>query len=400
MVDKKEIKLHKLLASILSISVLGFGGGAAVIPLFHKEIIEKYHYLDDDEFQDILSVANALPGPIQTKLAGYIGYRLKGFWGLFLSLLCIILPSLLLMLFFYNTINYFKDQLWLNQAISSVFPVVTSMMLMLTINFMSKSFKQLKIKNSVILLTIDFLFMIVLQMNPALIILITLGMVFVPKINEIKRFVYTFIALTIVYLLGYFNVIGIILSQNLDLSSSLNDIPNLLKLSIAFFIPGMIGYGGGPGSLSLISFEIVDQFHLLSSDQFALAVAIQGALPGVTATKLAGTIGYQISGILGSIISILVYVIPSMILMVSLLNILNKYKQTAVVKRLTSYLGPIVIILLANLSYSFFDQSLISLGLLQTLIFIVISLVLLVKFKLHPFFMIILAMSIGALLTL
>ena len=132
MVEKETFSLSKLLRSILSIAVLGFGGGAAVIPLYHKEFVEKYGWFSDDDFQDILSVANALPGPIQTKIAGYIGYKLKGFLGLIISLLGIILPSLIVMLIFYNAINYYKDKIWVSAAISSVFPVVTVLMFLLT----------------------------------------------------------------------------------------------------------------------------------------------------------------------------------------------------------------------------------------------------------------------------
>lgn len=399
MVDNK-IKLSKLLSSIFTISILGFGGGAAVIPLFHKEFIEKNKWLDDSEFQDILSVSNALPGPIQTKLAGYLGFRLKGYLGLILSLLTIILPSLLIMLIFYQTIVFYKDVLWVKSAIYHVYPVVTIMMLLLTYTFFNKSRTSIKQLNFFILLIISLVGITILNLNPALVILFILISVFIPKLSDYKRFSLMALFILITYL-------STILNQSIGLSSIQTYFSNvftqssdLVKLSIAFLLPGILGYGGGPGSLSLISFEVVDQFQLVTSDQFALLTAIQGALPGVTATKLAGTIGFQTSSFLGSLISIISYVLPSMILMISLMNLLEKYKNTDVVKRLKSYINPVVVVLLGNLTFTFFMQAINSLVLLEGIIMLIASAILLIKFKIHPFIAIIIFMTFGAVYSL
>ncbi len=396
MVDHIKFSLGKLLKSILTISVLGFGGGAAVIPLFHKEFIEKYKWLTEDEFQDILSVANALPGPIQTKIAGYIGYRLKGILGMILSLLCIILPSLLAMLLFYNTINYYKDEVWVSATISSVLPVVTVLMLLLSISFFKKTSKKLDLSHNIVLILLSGIALVLLDMNPAIIILVILLAVFLPFKKDIFRFVFIGVLILSIYLFNYFLLDYLSFTSTLDISNA----SNLLKVVYAFFVPGVLGYGGGPGSLSLISYEVVEHVNLLTSNQFGLIVAIQASLPGVTATKIAGTIGFQAAGVIGSILGVLVYVTPSMILMVTLLNLLNKYKESPVVKRLTSYVGPVIFVLLAELTYSFFTSSLGALGWIQTLIFIVCAIFLLARLEIHPFFVILIAMISGALIAI
>ncbi len=397
--EHKDITYFKLLKTIVTIGIFGFGGGAAVIPLFHREIIEKYHWLDDDEFQDILSVSNALPGPIQTKLAGYIGYRLKGIFGMIMSLLAIILPSLLVMLLFYNTINQYRDLDWINGAISGVFPVVSTMMLMLTINFFNKSNKSLKLAKNIILILLSILSIIIYGLNPAILIIIILIAVFIPKIKDLYRFILIFGLTSLIFIMNYFELFHLIFSDQIQ-TQDLSNLPQLLKLTIAFFIPGIIGYGGGPGSLSLISYEVVNHFNLLSSTDFGLLVALQSALPGVTATKLAGTIGFQTAGLLGSVVSILAYVIPSMILIISLLNLLNKYKHTPVVQRLTSFVGPVVIVLLGKLTFDFFKHGINQLGWVITILFIIISFYLLKYKKTHPFILIIISMIFGGLLSI
>lgn len=396
MVEKETFSLSKLLRSILSIAVLGFGGGAAVIPLYHKEFVEKYGWFSDDDFQDILSVANALPGPIQTKIAGYIGYKLKGFLGLIISLLGIILPSLIVMLIFYNAINYYKDKIWVSAAISSVFPVVTVLMFLLTISFFNKSRKKLTDVSLIVITVLSIIMLVIFDINPAVLIIIILVAVFVPLKKDNYRYLLMYTLGLAAFLFGFLTKGG----SNGGLGLDLSDMSQLFKVCYAFFVPGILGYGGGPGSLSLISYEIVDHVQLLTSDQFALIVGIQASLPGVTATKLAGTIGYQIAGFMGSLLSILVYVTPSMILMITLLNLLNKYKSSPLVIRLTSYVGPVIVVLLGQLTYNFLRNSINAWGWVVAVLFIGLNTLLLKKFKIHPFFAILISMILGILYTI
>ena len=65
----------QLFLAFFRVGMLGYGGGPSSIPLVHQEVVKKYGWMDDDEFADVLALGNTLPGPIATKMAGYIGYR-------------------------------------------------------------------------------------------------------------------------------------------------------------------------------------------------------------------------------------------------------------------------------------------------------------------------------------
>ena len=80
------------------VGMLGFGGGPASIPLIQREVVQKYHWMDDEEFSDILAIANTLPGPVATKLAGYIGYRVSGWIGMLNSLIASVIPTVILLI--------------------------------------------------------------------------------------------------------------------------------------------------------------------------------------------------------------------------------------------------------------------------------------------------------------
>lgn len=63
----KKHPYRDLTAAMVRTGILGFGGGPSVIPLIRHEAVNKYKWIDDDEFGEILAIANALPGPIAAK---------------------------------------------------------------------------------------------------------------------------------------------------------------------------------------------------------------------------------------------------------------------------------------------------------------------------------------------
>ena len=132
-----------LFMAFFRIGIFGFGGGPSMIPLFHKEIVKNYQWLTEDEFADVLAIGNTLPGPIATKMAGYLGYRVAGIAGSINSIIALTIPAIIGMILFLTLLSNHKDQAWVNGMGQGVVPVVVVMMAMLTWDFMSKSHKSL-----------------------------------------------------------------------------------------------------------------------------------------------------------------------------------------------------------------------------------------------------------------
>ncbi|WP_026772236.1 MULTISPECIES: chromate transporter [Sediminibacillus] len=168
------------------------------------------------------------------------------------------------------------------------------------------------------------------------------------------------------------------------------------KIFLAFFIPGIVGYGGGPASIPLVENEVVDRYHWMSVSDFSEMLAMANALPGPIATKMAGYIGYQQGGILGSVVGVFATVAPSLLLMIVLLSILNKFKDSPRVKKMTALIRPTIAVLLGIMAFSFFHNSYQDAGIWQTIFLIVASFLLLEKWKVHPAFVIMGALAYGA----
>lgn len=171
------------------------------------------------------------------------------------------------------------------------------------------------------------------------------------------------------------------------------------QIFLAFFIPGILGYGGGPSSIPLIENEVVNRYGWLTVHEFSEMLALGNALPGPIATKMAGYIGYQQGGVLGTIVALFATIAPSMILMITLLGILLKYKHSPQVKKMTQLVRPAIAVLLGIMTINFFVSSISKegSGYIHTIIIGVTSLFLLEKWKIHPAYVIAGALVYGAI---
>jgi chromate transporter len=168
------------------------------------------------------------------------------------------------------------------------------------------------------------------------------------------------------------------------------------QIFMAFFIPGILGYGGGPASIPLVENEVVDHYGWMSTQEFSEVLAIGNSLPGPIATKLAAYIGYTEGGVLGSIVALFASVAPSIILMLVLMAFLLKYKDKPQVKNISSIVRPVIAVLLGVMTYQFAKDSVLSLGTIYTVILVAGSYFLLEKLKWHPALVIVIALVIGA----
>lgn len=150
--------------------ILGFGGGPSTIPLVQKEVVDTFKMMTDEEFSDVLSIGNTLPGPIATKMAGYIGYRVGGWLGLVTALVATVVPTVLLMIILLVTLKEFKDFDFVKGMTKGVVPIVAVMLGVLTWDFLKKSKKSLGWKVGTLILVCSFVGIFLLKLHPGVII--------------------------------------------------------------------------------------------------------------------------------------------------------------------------------------------------------------------------------------
>lgn len=133
------MKQTALFWAFFRVGIFGFGGGPAMIPLVRAEVVTRHQWLTDEEFADVLAIGNTLPGPIATKMPGYIGYRVAGISGCAAAVIAVILPMIVAMIVMLGIFSRYRDVGWIRGMGQAVIPVVMVMMGQLTWDFFDKS---------------------------------------------------------------------------------------------------------------------------------------------------------------------------------------------------------------------------------------------------------------------
>lgn len=88
----------QLFTTFFKIGAFTFGGGWAMISIIEKEIVDRHHWIEKEEFLDLLAIAQSLPGILAVNMATAVGDRLKGVKGGVAAAIGTMLPSFIIIL--------------------------------------------------------------------------------------------------------------------------------------------------------------------------------------------------------------------------------------------------------------------------------------------------------------
>ena len=118
---KQNIRaLLSLFLSMCKIGLFTFGGGYAMIHVLDHEFVEKKKWLEDEEYADLVTVAESTPGPIAINCATYIGYKTQGFLGATVATLGMCLPSFAVIFLISLFFNAFLEIAWVASAFRGI----------------------------------------------------------------------------------------------------------------------------------------------------------------------------------------------------------------------------------------------------------------------------------------
>jgi chromate transporter len=135
------LKLWNLFVAFGTATMLGYGGGPSIIPLYEHQVVSRFGWMNTEEFGRALAFGNALPGPIATKLAAYIGFKTAGWAGVAVTLAAVVLPTALIMILLAGIMIKLTDNPWIKGMIRGIQPVIFVMMAMLAYDFAKFMFK-------------------------------------------------------------------------------------------------------------------------------------------------------------------------------------------------------------------------------------------------------------------
>lgn len=126
--------LWDLFTTFLTIGILSFGGGYAMIPVI-EHAATTHGWMPQHEFADAIAVAGMSPGPVATNSAIFVGYKADGIAGAIAATAGITLPSLVVVIivaaFFYKM----QDNAWVQSAFYGLRAIITGLILYGAVKF-------------------------------------------------------------------------------------------------------------------------------------------------------------------------------------------------------------------------------------------------------------------------
>ena len=110
----------QLFLTFAKIGVVTFGGGAAMLPILQREVVENKHWATEEELVDYYAIGQCTPGIIAVNTATFVGQKLKGLSGGIFATLGMVFPSLVIISILAGLITNFSDLAWVQNAFAGI----------------------------------------------------------------------------------------------------------------------------------------------------------------------------------------------------------------------------------------------------------------------------------------
>ena len=134
--------LWLLFINMLKIGLFTFGGGYAMIHLLENEFVAKKKWIEEDEFMDLVAIAESTPGPIAINCSTYIGYKKEKILGAVLATLGMCIPSFTIIFFISLFFNQFLSIGWVASAFKGIQVCVVFLILSAGVKMLKKMKKK------------------------------------------------------------------------------------------------------------------------------------------------------------------------------------------------------------------------------------------------------------------
>ena len=386
----------------LKIGATSWGGFMALIAVIQKQMSELDNAIEEKEIVQAVSLASVLPGPMAVNVVAYIGYKLKGWKGAFISVAAVLLPCFLLMLllsYFYFT---YGNRFVFAHFFEGVLPAVAAIVLNVAVTMQKKNVNDVY-QVVIASLSVAALLLLHTPYTTLLIICVSgLAGYFIYRKKELnaadpvpssfvfidknKRKVYAAYAAALLLMIAFFYFLSFHATTGFHLYS---------RLAFTFSGLSLSQFGGGYVVIPSMQKTIVDGLHWLSQQQFTDAIAMGQITPGPIYIS-AAFVGYKLLGVTGALVATAAMFVPAALLMIFCAKFMNRIaKAPAVVSAfkgigaaITGMIGATAVLLLSNARAAY----------LPLLVLFIICFFLSYQFKITPVLLIPLAGIAGAII--
>jgi chromate transporter len=335
--DAKEIA-----TSLFRLGATSYGG-PAIMGVMQAELQEKRKWVSKERFLEGLSVANMVPGATATQLGIFLGYARGGWWGGLIGGLCFVAPAFFIMLVLTIAYATFGVTPIARGALYGLGPVVIGLFAV-AIYRLGRSAMSTVPEAMIGVMAAAASLWTPLGIVAILVLAGCAGLVlFQPKRPGALVVGLSSVLFLAVLLAAWW------LNAPAGSSATSGRIPNpntLVDIGVYFLKVGAFTIGGGLTMIAFIQDQVVGQFGWLTPREFIDGLALGQLTPGPV-LMIAAYVGYKVAGPTGAAVAATAAFLPSFIIMLVILPVLDRVRKLASMRAVMKGMGPAVIGVLA-----------------------------------------------------
>jgi chromate transporter len=385
-----KVPLIYLFLTFLRIGATSWGGFMALISMIQKRIVEKDGMIENETILEGVSLASVLPGPMAVNVVSFVGYKLGGVKGALVSIAGVLLPSFLLMLVLSHVYLKFGDIPAMNHFFAGILPAVAAVIVSVAVSMGEKNVRDFP--QALIAMAAAFIVLFSKSYLTTLAVLFasgTIGYFYYMQPNATKPESKPQKETQLIEKTGRGQILAFMLIALFGAATFFyagqNALLNLHRqIFLTFSTMSLTQFGGGYVIIPTMQKIIVDGMKWVSNKEFVDAIAMGQITPGpifVSATF----VGYKLSGFPGALNATLSIFLPAAFLTMVCTRFFNQISKSAQLAAVFKGLRPAIIGMIVSSAYTIMANNGFT---VFTLITFVAALLLVMRFKVDPVYLI------------
>ena len=333
--NEKNRRLIEVAGTFLKIGTVGFGA-PAIWGLIQAEVQERRAWLTKERYLEGLALVQTLPGAPAVQMCIFAGHQRAGWWGGLVGGLAFTVPAFAIMLALTALYSSYGAVPVLRDALYGLGPVVLGIFVATAYRLGRNAIAD---RSAVAIALAAAAAVPWLGVGGTLLLAGCAGVAL-----RYSRRAGLLAALAVAILVAAERLAEPLLAGLSAGSAGASH--GLWDVGWFFLKVGAVTFGGGLSIIAFIQDQVVNQFHWITPQQFIDGLAIGQLTPGPI-IMVAAYVGYKVAGVSGAAVAALAILLPSFVLMLSILPVLDRVRRLAWIKAAMKGISPAVIATLA-----------------------------------------------------
>ncbi|HKW39521.1 MAG TPA: chromate efflux transporter [Burkholderiales bacterium] len=334
--NERNRRMLEVAGVFLKIGTVGFGA-PAIWGLIQAEVQERRAWLTKERYLEGYALVQTLPGPPALQMCIFAGHQRAGWWGGLVGGLAFTVPAFAIMLALTALYSYYGAVPVLRDALYGLGPVVLGIFIATAYRLGRNAIVD---RASIAIAIAAAAAVAWLGVAGTLLLAGCAGVAL-----RYSRRAGLLAALATAILIAAERAAEPLLA-GMGASAGAGASRGLWDVGIFFLKVGAVTFGGGLSIIAFIQDQVVNQFHWITPQEFIDGLAIGQLTPGPI-IMVAAYVGYKVAGVAGAAVAALAIFLPSFVLMLSILPVLDRVRRLAWIKAAMKGISPAVIATLA-----------------------------------------------------